>query len=288
MSVVIKYDAIVIGGGDIVQPWGIDPRYFSKDFLAKPVFVVGVGVPIRKGLPADSHYVEKDWIVKKYQAFFNHPNLKMVHARDPQSSDWIKSRLDPEVGMIDGPDIVCALTLPAAQKPDGAPILGIVTRQRPGQDDDYSQINALAQQQIEKGWRIRHIILGSVEVGERDLLDAVGVKGMKETVYSQNLYDLDIAIGECTALVSMKFHGSVAATMYGVPSTVLIPTNKNRNFMRRIGRDDLLSHFEDETLCERFSNGPPAPIQAEKVELLRNNARQTMFHLEQTLSEAIT
>jgi len=284
---VAEVDAIVIGGGDIVQPWGIDTRYFSREFLAKPIFVVGVGVPIRKGLPAGSYHVEKDWIVKKYNDFFNHPNVKMVHARDPQSSKWIKSRLDPEVGMTEGPDIVCALTFPEAQKPEGAPILGIVTRQRPGQEDDYSQINALAQQQIGKGWRIRHIILGSDEVGRRDLLDAVDVTGMKETVYSEKLDDLSTAIGECTALISMKFHGSVAATMYGVPSTVLIPTNKNRNFMRRIGRDELLSQFDDETLCARFAETAPAPIATEKVDLLRSTARQVMLQLEQKISEAM-
>lgn len=284
---VAEVDAIVVGGGDIVQPWGMDMRYFSKAFLAKPVFVVGVGVPIRSGpAAAKTGQVEKDWIVEKYREFFGHPNLKMIHARDEQSANWIQKRLSPVVDVIEAPDIVCGLTLPKVQKPADAPILGIVTRQRPNKSDDYAQINALARQQLEKGWRIRHIILGSGVVGERDVKDAEDVTVEKELIYSESLDDMTKAIGECTALVSMKFHGSVVATMYGVPSTVLIPTNKNRNFMKRIGRDDLLSRFDDKTLCERFQPAPAA-IEPASVDMLRARARDVLEQLERKIGENV-
>lgn len=254
-EIVSEVDAIVIGGGDIVQPWNIDPRYFSKDFLKKPVFVVGVGVPIRSGTNKNPNNAEKDWIVDKYRTFFQHPSVKFIHARDEQSATWIKNKTSPGVDVIEAPDIVCALTLPAVTKAE-TPTLGIVTRQRPDQEDDYSQINALAAQQRERGWKVRHIILGSGEVGKRDLVDAVDIVGEKELVYSEELDTLTKAIGECHAIVSMKFHGTVVATMYGVPSTVLIPTNKNRNFMNRIDRGDLLSRYDDPDLCARFAPQP--------------------------------
>lgn len=285
-EVVEEVDAIIIGGGDIVQPWNIDPRYFSKAFLKKPVFVVGVGIPIRSGPNKNPNHVEKDWIVQKLAGFFSHPSVRMVHARDPQSATWIREKLSPAVNVIEAPDIVCALSLPEAQKPVGAPILGIATRQRPNTNDDYSQINALANQQIERGWKIRHIILGTGSVGKRDALDAVDVTVPKELIYSESLEDLSRAIGECTALVSMKFHGSVVATMYGVPSTVLIPTNKNRNFMARIGRSDLLSKFDDPSLCDRFATTPD-PIAPDSVEMLRQRARSVMEALVAELSHSL-
>jgi hypothetical protein len=50
-------------------------------------------------------------------------------------------------------------------------------------------------------------------------------------------------------------------TMYGVPSIVMIATSKNRNFMRRIGREDLLSSFDSEALIDKFLC-KPEPIQA--------------------------
>lgn len=165
-------------------------------------------------------------------------------------------------------------------------MLGIVARQRPNTEDDYTQINALAEQQRARGWKIRHIILGTGQVGERDLIDAVDVTGEKELVYSASLDDLTRSIGECHAIVSMKFHGTVVATMYGVPSTVLIPTNKNHNCMRRIGCDDLLSKFDDPTLCERF-NPMPAPIDSAAVTMLRDGATGLMERLKNQLKATL-
>lgn len=284
-QVVEDVDAIVIGGGDIVQPWGMDPRYFSMEFLKRPVFVIGVGVPIRTRALNPNH-VEKDWIIEKYARFFSHPSMRMIHARDRQSADWIRKKTHPKLKVIEAPDIVCALTLPPAQRPGGAPILGVVTRQRPGKEDDYTELNALVQQQREKGWHIRHIILGTGDVGERDLEDAVDIVGEKELVYSESLDDLSRAIGECSALASMKFHGTVVATMYGVPSMVLIPTNKNRNFMHRIARDELVSDFGDPRLCQRFGDGP-APIDPGDVRKLRKRSREVMTKLAAEISAAL-
>jgi polysaccharide pyruvyl transferase WcaK-like protein len=285
-EVVDGVDAIVIGGGDIVQPWNMDPRYFSKEFLKKPVFVIGVGVPIRSGTNMNPHHAEKEWIVEKYRAFFNHSSVKFIHARDPQSATWITSKTKPDIGVFEAPDVVCALTLPKATPPQDKPVLGIVTRQRPNQEDDYTQINALADQQRQRGWHIRHIILGTGEVGVRDLADAVDVTGPKEMIYSESLDDLTRAIGGCTALASMKFHGTVVATMYGVPSTVLIPTNKNRNFMNRIGRADLLSKYDDTTLCARFEMAPDS-IAPESVAMLREKAKEVMTRLRDGLQAVV-
>lgn len=286
-EIVAGVDAIVIGGGDIVQPWNLDPRYFSKEFLRRPVFVVGVGVPIRSGPDTNPKHVEKDWIVDKYRNFFNHPSVKFIHARDEQSAGWIASKLSPKVGVREAPDLVCALTLPETLRPSGSPVLGVVTRQRPAQEDDYTQINALVDQQRSKGWTIRHIILGTGEVGVRDVADASDVIGPKELVISESLDELTRAIGSCTALVSMKFHGTVVATMYGVPSTVLIPTNKNRNFMKRLGREDLLSRYDDPLLPSKFDVSP-LPPDPDALIRLRKGATEILTELRSRLLRAVS
>lgn len=249
-KMVAGVDAIVIGGGDILQPWNVDPRYFNKAFLTKPVFVVGIGVPQYKQAKPVSQAA-----MKNHREFLQHPNVKRIGVRDDQAAKWIRENIEPTREVLVAPDMVCALDLPEATKPEGAPILGIVTRQRPNlaEPDDYTKIEELARHATAQGWRIRHIILGTMEVGRRDVENAndLDVPG-KELVYSEDLDDLSRAIGECSALASMKFHGTVVATMYGVPSIVMIATNKNVNFMRRIGLENNLSSFTDPKLIEKF------------------------------------
>lgn len=271
-----RYDAIVIGGGDIVQPWGIDARYFSREYLEKPVFVVGVGVPLRS---TDAH-AEKAWVVEKYKAFFSHPNVRFVHARDVQSAQWIQKKIEPAVKVQEGPDIVCALNLPPVPLPNDAPILGVVTRQRSAtSQDDYTQVQRLCRHAQQQGWSIRHIILGFGGVGEADFrnADALDVPG-KELVYTQNLDEMSRAIGGCSAFASMKFHGTVVATMYGIPSIVMVPTNKNRNFMNRIGLGEQVARFDSEKLVSIFDAMPKA-LSARHVSSLRFGATALMTRL---------
>jgi len=274
--------AVLVGGGDLVQPWSIDARYFHRVYLERPVFLAGLGVPIRA---PGSAQVEKEHIVERYRNFFQSPSVRFINARDKQSADWISSKLDPRVEVIEAPDLVCGLTLPTVSRDAANPILGIVTRHRPGheQDDDYTRLSELGAYAKSEGWRVRHIILGSGVVGERDVANAerLNIPG-KEVFYSQGIWDMTRAIGECSTLASMKFHGSVVATMYGIPSMVLIPTSKNRNFMRRMGRDDLLSKFDAEDLVERFKPWPK-PIDPEWVNRLRNGATGMLNQLRKSI-----
>lgn len=271
---VADVDAIVMGGGDLIQRWNMDPRYFDLNYLKKPLYVAGVGVPVYQN--SDKHE-EKPHIIARLQRFFGNANVRMIGMRDDFGANWIRTKLSPTAPVLSEPDIVCSLDLPPVEKPKGLPILGIVTRQRRvTTPDDYSRLEELAEHAKRRGFRIRHIILGTGSVGERDLANAPALRvSDKELVHSENLEDLTRAIGECTVLASMKFHGTVVATMYGVPSIVLVPTNKNRNFMARIGRDDLVASHNSDKLLEIFGMNGPEPIAPADVEMLRT--RSTAF-----------
>lgn len=281
---VARQQGIVIGGGDLVQPWSMDPRYFNSAYLEKPVFVAGVGVPIRA---ANSPQTEKPHIVERYRKFLGHQSVRFINARDKQSVDWINSKVEPRVKVISAPDLVCGLTLPEVSRDSATPILGFVTRHRPqrAEEDDYTRLIELGSYARSLGWRIRHIILGNGPVGERDLINAERLKiPGKEVIYTQDIWAMARAIGECSTLASMKFHGSVVATMYGIPSMVLVPTSKNRNFMRRIGRDDLLSQFDAEDLIDRFKPWPDA-IAPLWIERLREGATEMLDQLRNAILE---
>ncbi|QKJ20356.1 polysaccharide pyruvyl transferase family protein [Microbacterium hominis] len=279
---VAEVDAIVMGGGDLVQRWSMDPRYFDPTYLRKPLYLAGVGVPVYQN--SEKHQ-EKPHIIHRLTRYFNNPNVRMIGMRDDFSADWVRTKLEPTAPVLSEPDIVCSLDLPAASKPAGAPILGIVTRQRRvDTPDDYSRLEELAEHAKSRGFRIRHIILGTGSVGKRDVANAPALNvSDKEVVYSEDLNDLSRAIGECTVLASMKFHGTVVATMYGIPSIVLVPTNKNRNFMARIGRSDLVASHDSDRLIEIFGERGPAPIAPEQVAMLRNRSTKFMEELRNRL-----
>jgi polysaccharide pyruvyl transferase WcaK-like protein len=282
-AAVESVDAIVIGGGDLVVPWNLSKLYWQKMFLAKPVFIGGVGVP-RWG-------DNVDWIVRAMREFFQHPNVKYVYARDPQSHEWITKYLEPTAPVTHAPDLVCALDLPPVTKPQ-QPVFGYTTRyldpaRHQNRDADYEQIHVAAKRMMGLGYRVRHIILGMGEVGIRDREDA---KRMllpdEEIVYSENIEDLSRAIGECTVFASMKFHGTVVATMYGVPSVVMMPTTKSRNFMKRIDREDLLSHYSNEALADAVA-APPAPISDEAVAMLRQQTEAELIRFRDAIAKEL-
>lgn len=279
-TAVASVDAIVIGGGDIVIPWTYSDLYWKTAYLKKPVFVAGVGVPTwGKEVPE---------MVDRLRAFFQDPNVKYVHARDPESAAWMTEKLAPTCGVAEAPDLVCALDLPPAER-TGQPIYGFTTRKRASKKivdgevvvelDDYEQLEKTAIAMQAKGYHVRHIILGTDGVGQDDYQDALRMQLPGVEIFkADNCEDLSRAIGECTVLASMKFHGTVVATMYGVPSVVMMPTDKSRNFMRRIDRYDLISHYTSDTLVDLVTS-IPAPIAPESVAMLRSRAQAELENL---------
>ena len=250
-DVVRAHDAIVIGGGDLLISWATSDRYWLSDYLRRPVHVIGVGVPTWR--PA------KPRVVEELGDFLRHRNVRSIAARDEESADWIRKHLKPRVDVVSSADLVFALPLPNVERPADPPILGIVVRWREG-GDDYTAVRALAARGRELGYRLRTIVLSTGDVRARDerALDELGLADV-ERIASDDLAVLTRAIGECTMLASHKFHGTVVAVSYGIPSISMSTTDKNRNLLRRLGRPDLVCAFDDPSLPDRLTR-PPPPI----------------------------
>jgi polysaccharide pyruvyl transferase WcaK-like protein len=248
-----EHDAIVIGGGDLLVPWGLGDRYWLPDYLRRPVHIVGVGVPTwRPAKPA---------VVERLGQFVRHGNVRSITARDEESAAWIRDNLQPRVEVETSADLVFALELPAVERPSAPPILGITVRWRDG-GDDFPAVRALAERGRELGYRLRTIVLSTGDVRARDerAFDALAIDGPDvERIASDDLATLTRAIGECTMLASHKFHGTVVATAYGIPAISMSTSDKNRNLLRRLGRPDLVCGFDDPTLPDRLVRAPAPP-----------------------------
>ncbi len=270
--------AIVIGGGDIVVPWSTSSRYWERAYLRRPVFVAGVGVPTWRS--PEPH------VVARLRSFFGHANVRFVGSRDAESSAWIERHLQPSVPVATAPDLVCGLTLPVVERPAGPPIFGVAVRSRK-EKDDLTQVRRLCERATALGYRVRRIVLATGRVRTRDL-EATADLGLPDTelVSSDDLATITRAIGECTAMTSMKFHGVVVATMFGIPTIATMPTAKTRNFLRGIGRADLLSAYSNPDLPSRLDDRL-APIDLATREELRSRAVAHLAALRERIIEQV-
>jgi polysaccharide pyruvyl transferase WcaK-like protein len=278
-SGVRETDAILIGGGDIVIPWSTSSRYWERSYLRRPVFVAGVGVPMWRE-PAPH-------VVARLGAFFGHRNVRFIGTRDPESTEWIEQNLHPKAPVVTAPDLVCGLTLPPVERPAGQPIFGVAVRSRK-EKDDLTHVRRLCQRAVDLGYRVRRIVLATGRVRERDALTTEELElPDTELVSSDDLTDITRAIGECTAMASMKFHGVVVATMYGVPAIATMPTTKTRNFMRGIGRTDLVSAYSSPDLPS-FLREDLAPVADETRQRLRTEAVAHLADLRERIRTVTT
>jgi polysaccharide pyruvyl transferase WcaK-like protein len=276
-SAVRDADALLIGGGDIVIPWSGNNDYWRRSYLRRPVFVAGVGVP--------TWGTSTPWVVERLRRFFQHPSVRFIGTRDVQSSTWIAEHLAPSVPVVTAPDLVCGLSLPAVTRPSDPPIFGVAVRQR-RRPDDLSRVRQLCLRAIELGYRVRRIVLATGRVMERDLVatEALDLPDT-ELVATDDLATITRSIGECTAMASMKFHGVVVASMFGIPAIVMMPTAKNLHFIRDIGRPELRSGFNDPELADHLTRDME-PIAAEVRERLRHDVTAHLADLRTRIETA--
>jgi hypothetical protein len=268
--VVRDLDAVLLGGGDLVIPWR-PSRYWNEALLHRPVFIAGVGVPLWQE-PTELG-------VGRLRRFFRHPAVRLVAARDRRSGDWIAEQLAPPAGVRVVPDLACALTLPEATPPPGPPIFGVNVRNRADGIDDLGLVRELCDRAASRGYRIRRIVLGTGDVGSADMeaTTRLGLDGT-ELVAGDDLEAISRAIGECRVFATMKFHGVVAATLYGRVPISLRRSTKTQNFLTTIARPELLSSIDDPAL-PAFAERDLAPVDPEVGVRLRHEARQFLDEL---------
>lgn len=270
-------DAVVLGGGDLLCPYRawIDPDFINPMYLRRPIHVAGIGVE------NDQPEIDPS-VLETWHDFLRHPSVRSISTRDAGSAEWITEHISPDVTVGSHADLVCALPLPKVERPEGKPILGIVTRYV-RDPEEYRLLEEIAASYIEKGWRVRHIIGGIEDHGRRDLENAEGLKVEgKETFYTKQLDEITRALGECSLLLSMKLHTTLVATMYGVPTVCIHPVVKTRAFMSAIGREHLVVAPDDRRLVQILEAGVP-DVPMDNVEKLRAQAIGYLKRLSQRI-----
>lgn len=273
-----EFDGFLLGGGDLLNPLRVSELYWNMDYLRKPVFVHGLGVP--------NQPFRRDGVIEHYRRFLGHENCKVVIARDVESHNWLKENLDLGDKLHWYPDPVCAMDKPAPT-PSKDKVLGVVMREHRSLDQEMGPVRALIDQAKEQGYKIKHLVLASMSLGQADLSRAQLIaESGEEIVQSEDLDELCQAVSACSHLASIKFHGLVVATMYGVPSIAMSVTPKNRNFLRMIERPEMLCSYTEPTLQQRLPHHP-ARIHNRVRSGLYNQAVRGYQHLQSTMEEVL-
>ena len=119
-------DAIIIGGGDLFIPKYFAQNYFDDQFLQKPIYMHGVGVPLWIG--------EDPAVIERMARFVQHPNVRRINVRDKESARWVKEKLKPNAPLEYSVDMVFSLDFPKPPKDPKKKVFGLVMRKlTPGQ-----------------------------------------------------------------------------------------------------------------------------------------------------------
>lgn len=270
-----EIDLTLIGGGDLIIPYGWAEWYFQPILQTKPILVFGVGVPTWGGFDQEA--------VAKMRDYLSHPNIKFFSTRDRKSTDWIKEHLDVHVPVHTFADMVSAIDLPNHDKQEQKIFTVITREQRPG-EINWQNLKALVDRARGFGYHIRNLILATGTTATDDLA-ILAVEGQEmdwEIVTGANNDELTRLIGESSIIASMKFHGCVVSTMFGIPAITLAKTDKFISWYEMIERIDLIAHHTHSDLPERLPKYP-APIPKTTTMALRNSAMDGLACLRQTV-----
>lgn len=275
-EIVAEADGVLIGGGDLVNPARVSPLYWDMAWLKKPVFIYGIGVPRQT--------MQREKVLGHYKEFMSHDNCKLVVARDIESYHWLRDNLQLGDKLTWYPDAVCAMGRPEPH-PSKEKVLGVVMREHRSLSQDMGPLREMIDKAKKLDYKIRHLVLATGMLGEADLKRAEMIaEPGEEIIHSEDLDELCRQIGACSMLATIKFHGMVVATMYGVPSIAMSVTPKNRNFLRVIERPEMLASYTDSALEKRLSYFPSRIPQVVRGQLFRQ-AKEGYALLNETLDK---
>jgi polysaccharide pyruvyl transferase WcaK-like protein len=265
-------DALVIGGGDLMIPWALSELYWKPAYLAKPVFVYGVGVPTWGGLSAE--------VVATLARFVSHPNVRRIVMRDPESMEWVARHLGCAAKLSWSPDPVCALEHPQRAEPDEN-VFTLVTRAH--QKIDPALVDELCRWATAHELRVRHLVLALGATARDDLAEAAQLPfAPREIVVRDSISTLTAELLGSRLVASMKFHGCVVALMSGIPCVALSRADKFVSFYRML-RLELTTTVAAADKMEKMERAW-ALESLPDTEPLRAQARQGLVELREAIS----
>lgn len=251
-----RYDALVIGGGDLLSPDSISSLYWNRAWTERPVVITGVGVCLeRPGYRAD--------VMERLRRFMTHENVRSVTTRDVESSDWVRKHLKPCVDVGTAADIGFAVPLPSPSLPRSC--VGIVFRKTPT-STDADLLRKLRTQCAEAGVELEVLMLSMGLEQDREFEGLRATLGdVPELFRTQSIEEMTRRISSYMCIFTAKFHGAVIAARYGIPAISIRETHKIAALARQIGEHRVVQKtdwWDDSHTLSRRTALPREPVYA--------------------------
>ncbi|OFI39656.1 hypothetical protein BIU82_00915 [Arthrobacter sp. SW1] len=230
-SVLAGFDALVIGGGDLIRTESISQLYWNRAWKSKPLLVSGIGVATESGR-------NRPDVAGRLRSFLAESSVLSFSVRDAGSRDWIEKHVRPgfEVDVV--PDLGFASLHDAGtpEPSDGAPVVGLVLNK--GVTARDLEVRSMLLDLEQNGAiRLRHLVLatGTQRRQEVEQLAAAGIPASVTETFD-SVPAMAAAVAACDIVISSKFHGLVAGFANGKPCWSLKDTSKARALMMALGR----------------------------------------------------
>lgn len=248
-----RFDGFLLGGGDLLNPIRTSSLYWNEQYLAKPVYSIGLSIQ-------DRGFERKD-VVDHYRDFFHHENFRCLNFRDERSLNWSmeKGILVEDTNVFADPvfslfEQSAAARARLRRHHSNVKQLGIVVRDVPDLRILVDSMDRLLSEAQSKEYEVKLISIntGKILKREKPLLDLLSSRGLS-IQFCQTLKGAINAIADCDLLASMRFHAMIVAAAFGVPSISLLPSVKAEEFLQKIERNDLCGNY----IGDDFSNRIP-------------------------------
>lgn len=269
-----RFDALVIGGGDLLHPDAISSLYWNRAWLTRPVVIAGVGAALERT-------TRRADVIGRLRAFLSHDSVKMIGVRDPGTRDWLERTVQPTQEVTVGADLAFSATLPRIQARKNA--VGIVLRKTPT-SQDVKVVRRLTRIFGDEGRRVEILVLATGL--QRDLeLDAIQqtLGTSIPIVTAGSVAELTARLGEYQALATAKFHGAVMAARLGIPAVSLRTTHKVEVLAQMLG-DDVLSRSPQEMSDSELHDALTRSAPENAVRILEATSRN---HVTEAVSAAL-
>jgi polysaccharide pyruvyl transferase WcaK-like protein len=273
-------DVIIIGGGDLFIPKYFSNNYFDDQFLQKPIYFHGVGVPLWIG--------EDPQVIARMARFVGHPNVRKINVRDIESAEWVSTKLKPNAPVDFSADMVFSLDFPRVHRDSNKKVFGLIMRHLSPGATRWDHVTALCDRARSFNYTIHNIVLGIGKIRDDDLVTLKEFDYPHAKLVDPNDLDaLTRAIGACDVVASTKFHGCVVAAAYGIPAITLTTTDKFLSLYKIMERRDLIGHYIHPDIAERLPKYI-APIPSTTRDMLRDDAMIAMQELRRQILDEIS